>query len=43
MAMESVTFAEQRHYGVTVPRASVVVGAYNTERFLGPAIESILN
>ena len=28
---------------VTSPRVSVVVGAYNGERFLRPAIQSILN
>jgi hypothetical protein len=28
---------------VTAPRVSVVIGAYNGERFLRPAIESILN
>jgi hypothetical protein len=31
------------HGGVTAPRVSVVIGSYNGERFLRPAIESILN
>ena len=29
--------------GVTAPRVSVVIGAYNGERFLRPAIESVLS
>src|SRR5215469_11490611 len=35
--------SEQSHHTVSVPRVSVVIGAYNGERFLRPAIESILN
>ena len=46
MTTESASFtceSEQRQWGVTAPRVSVVMGAYNGERFLRPAIESILN
>ena len=46
MATESASFtckSEQRPCSVTAPRVSVVMGAYNGERFLRPAIESILN
>ena len=46
MATESASFtckSEQRQCSVTAPRVSVVMGAYNGERFLRPAIESILN
>jgi hypothetical protein len=46
IATESTSFspsAQQGQCSVTAPRVSVVVGAYNGERFLRPAIESILN
>jgi Glycosyl transferase family 2 len=46
MASESGSFtceSEQRQFGITAPRVSVVMGAYNGERFLRPAIQSILN
>jgi hypothetical protein len=46
MATESASFtckSEQRQCSVTAPRVSVVIGAYNGERFFRPAIESILN
>jgi glycosyltransferase involved in cell wall biosynthesis len=46
MTTESASFtceSEHRQCGVSVPRVSVVIGAYNGERFLRPAIESILN
>jgi hypothetical protein len=46
MATESASFAckyEQRQCSVTAPPVSVVVTAYNGERFLRPAIESLLN
>jgi glycosyltransferase involved in cell wall biosynthesis len=46
MTTESASFtceSEQRQWGVPAPRVSVVMGAYNGERFLRPAIESILN
>lgn len=35
--------SRQHHGSLAVPRVSVVMGAYNGERFLRPAIESILN
>ena len=35
--------SEQRQCSVTAPRVSVVMGAYNGERFIRTAIESILN
>src|ERR1700688_4351827 len=40
---QSLTFSEQRKCSVTSPRVSIVIAAYNGERFLRPAIESILN
>jgi glycosyltransferase involved in cell wall biosynthesis len=46
MAPESASFtcrSEQRQCSVTPPRVSVVIGAYNGERFLRPAIESIIS
>jgi glycosyltransferase involved in cell wall biosynthesis len=39
----SFTCKSERQCSVTVPRVSVVMGAYNGERFLRPAIESIIN
>lgn len=45
MAPESVAFPckSEHQHSVTAPHVSVVVCAYNGERFLRPAIESILN
>jgi glycosyltransferase involved in cell wall biosynthesis len=46
MTTESASFtgeSEQPLHGVTAPRVSVVIGAFNGERFIRPAIESILN
>ena len=46
MATESASStcrSEQRPCSMTAPRVSFVMGAYNGERFLRPAIESILN
>jgi glycosyltransferase involved in cell wall biosynthesis len=46
MATESASFRcgfEQQQRGVSAPRVSAITGTYNGERFLRPAIESILN
>ena len=46
IATESASFtckSERSRCSVTAPRVSVVIGAWNGERFLRPAIESILN
>jgi glycosyltransferase involved in cell wall biosynthesis len=46
MTTESASFtceSEQRQWGGPAPRVSVVMGAYNGQRFLRAAIESILN
>src|ERR1035438_1677250 len=45
MATKSTSFAcqSERQCRITAPRVSVVMGAYNGERFLRPAIESIIN
>jgi hypothetical protein len=46
MATESASFTSKFKRGqgsVTPPRVSVVIGAYNGERFLRPAIESIIS
>jgi Glycosyl transferase family 2 len=43
MAAESASFSSKSVQRPTAPRVSVVIGAYNGERFLRPAIESILN
>ncbi len=39
----SLTCTSEQRCGPTAPRVSVVMGVYNGERFLRPAIESILN
>jgi glycosyltransferase involved in cell wall biosynthesis len=46
MTTKSASFtskSERRQCSVTAPRVSVVMGAYNGETFLRPAIESVLN
>ena len=45
MATKSTSFIckPERQCSITAPRVSVVMGAYNGERFLRPAIESIIN
>lgn len=39
----ALTCTSEQRRGVAAPRVSVVMGVYNGERFLRPAIESILN
>jgi glycosyltransferase involved in cell wall biosynthesis len=46
MSAESAVLSsncEMRQQSVSVPRVSVIIGAYNGEKFLRPAIEGILN